>query len=61
MLWGADGFVGRAYDVLAVWRGYATDVRGHALAGGHFLPEEEPDTLLAELRDFLDAADVGRG
>ena len=61
VLWGADGFVGRAYDVLAVWRGYATEVRGHALAGGHFLPEEEPDTLLAELRDFLDAADVGRG
>jgi haloacetate dehalogenase len=61
VLWGADGFVGRAYDVLDVWRGYATDVRGHALAGGHFLAEEAPDTLFAELRDFLDAADAARG
>jgi len=47
--------------VLDVWRGYATDVRGHALAGGHFLAEEAPDTLFAELRDFLDAADAARG
>ena len=61
MLWGAEGFVGRAYDVLDVWRGYAADVRGHALGGGHFLAEEAPDTLFAELRDFLDAADAARG
>jgi haloacetate dehalogenase len=33
-----------------------TDVRGHALACGHFLPEEAPDETLAELTGFfLDA------
>ncbi len=55
VLWGAEGFVGRAYDVLDVWRGYATDVRGRAVGGGHFLPEEQPDATLAALRDFLAA------
>ncbi len=54
VLWGAEGFVGQAYDVLDVWRQYATDVRGHAVGGGHFLAEEEPAATLAALTDFLD-------
>ncbi|MGD0066526.1 MAG: alpha/beta hydrolase [Streptosporangiaceae bacterium] len=54
VLWGAQGFVGRGYDPLDVWRQYATDVRGHALPTGHFLPEEAPDLVSAALRDFLD-------
>jgi haloacetate dehalogenase len=53
VLWGTQGFVGRGYDPLAVWRQYATDVRGHALPTGHFLPEEAPDLVSAALRDFL--------
>jgi haloacetate dehalogenase len=54
VLWGTQGFVGRAYDPLAVWGQYATDVRGHALPTGHFLPEEAPDLVSAALREFLD-------
>jgi haloacetate dehalogenase len=38
---------------LAVWRGWADDVRGGPLPGGHFVPEEAPDELVASLRDFL--------
>ena len=53
-LWGAHGFVGRAYDPLAVWQDYATDVRGQVLPTGHFLPEEAPGLVTAALRDFLD-------
>ncbi|MBR7744639.1 alpha/beta hydrolase [Phycicoccus sp. BSK3Z-2] len=53
VLWGADGFVARTYDVLDVWRGYAADVRGHAVPGGHFCPEEAPDEVLAALLPFL--------
>ena len=60
VLWGAEGFVGRSYDVLDVWRGYAADVRGEALGGGHFLAEEEPGATLTALRDFLTAPDVDR-
>ena len=52
-LWGTKAFVGRGYDVLAVWRQYAADLRGTALPVGHFLPEEAPGLVLAALRDFL--------
>jgi len=52
-LWGAAGFVGSAYDVLATWREVAQDVRGHAVPGGHFLPEEAPKETLAALLEFL--------
>jgi haloacetate dehalogenase len=55
VLWGTQGFVGRGYEPLAVWHQYATDVRGHALPTGHFLPEEAPDLVNAALRDFLDS------
>jgi haloacetate dehalogenase len=54
VLWGTQAFVGRGYEPLGVWQRYATDVRGHALPTGHFLPEEAPDLVRAALRDFLD-------
>jgi haloacetate dehalogenase len=44
---------GRRRDVLETWRKWATDVRGRALACGHFLPEEAPDDTLAELTAFF--------
>jgi haloacetate dehalogenase len=53
VLWGAEGFVGRTYDVLDVWSEYVSDVRGRTLGGGHFLAEEEPDATFAALQDFL--------
>ena len=53
VLWGAEGFVGSAYDVVDVWNNYATDVRGQALNCGHFLAEEEPDATLTALDEFL--------
>lgn len=53
VLWGAKGVVGSTYDVLATWREKARDVRGGSLPCGHYLPEETPEELLAELRGFL--------
>jgi haloacetate dehalogenase len=41
------------YDVLAIWRGYAADVTGGAVASGHYLAEEAPDEVLAHLDRFL--------
>jgi haloacetate dehalogenase len=52
-LWAEKGLMHRKYDVVAVWRDYATQVSGKALPGGHFLPEEVPVETLAELRTFL--------
>lgn len=55
-LWGAHGRLHRAYNVLAVWRDYALDVRGEALPAGHFLVEERPAETLAALLPFLSGA-----
>ena len=52
-LWGANGIVGRKYDVLAVWRDRATQVSGKALPSGHWLTEEVPEQTLAEVTRFL--------
>jgi haloacetate dehalogenase len=52
-LWGKHGVVEALFDCLADWREVAADVRGRALACGHFIPEEKPKELLAELRRFL--------
>jgi haloacetate dehalogenase len=53
VLWGARGTVGRLEPVMDIWREKAIDVRGTALPGGHFLPEELPAETLAELLAFL--------
>lgn len=54
-LWGANGIVGKKYDVLAVWRERATEVSGKSLPCGHWLAEEAPREVLAEVRRFLTA------
>jgi haloacetate dehalogenase len=52
-LWGAEGFVGKHYDVLAVWRAWADDVHGRSLPCGHYLAEEAPEETLAEFLGFF--------
>jgi haloacetate dehalogenase len=59
VLWGAHGVVGGLSNPLAVWREYATDVRGEALEAGHFLVEQRPAQTLVALRNFLGAAVPG--
>lgn len=54
-LWGATGLID-GLPVLDIWREYAADVSGTAIAEcGHFLPEEQPATVLAHIRDFFDS------
>lgn len=52
-LWGANGFVGRKYDVLQEWRRWASDVSGRPLPCGHYLAEEAPEETLAEFLRFF--------
>ncbi len=52
-LWGRRGKLEEWYDVPAIWRDWADDVRGRALDCGHDLPEETPDETAAELRAFF--------
>ncbi|GAA0584040.1 alpha/beta hydrolase [Caenispirillum bisanense] len=51
VLWGTNGLMESNYDVLATWRAKADDVRGRALPGGHFLPEERPQETVDALRE----------
>ena len=53
VLWGEHGAMHRLYDVLGSWTPKATDVRGHALPCGHFLPEEAPAQTLAAFEGFF--------
>jgi pimeloyl-ACP methyl ester carboxylesterase len=52
-LWGEAGLLGRL-PTLEIWRDYAEDVTGAAIAEcGHFLPEEQPAVVLDRLIGFL--------
>jgi haloacetate dehalogenase len=53
VLWGSTGALPAWYDdPLDVWRGWADDVVGSAVEGGHFFPEENPVATLAALQAF---------
>jgi haloacetate dehalogenase len=52
-IWGEFGKMHGLFDVLATWREKADVVAGHPLPCGHFIPEEAPEELLSDLRQFL--------
>ncbi len=54
-LGGARSYVGRTFDVAAVWRSYATAVSGRAIDADHHLAEEAPRPTEGALREFLAA------
>lgn len=51
-LWG-EGSGTVDFDPLDIWEEWTTDVDGRGLSCGHFLMEEAPETVLAELEPFL--------
>jgi haloacetate dehalogenase len=53
VLWGRHGAIERYFNPLKDWAERASDLRGHALDCGHYLPEEAPDDVFAELVRFL--------
>ncbi len=55
-LWGRQGVIAALFSCLEDWREVAADVRGRAVQCGHFIPEEKPKELLAELRRFFATA-----
>jgi haloacetate dehalogenase len=59
-LWSGRGPVSDWYveegGPLALWRGWAADVEGRPVDGGHFFPEELPDETAAALERFFGAA-----
>jgi haloacetate dehalogenase len=57
VLWGDKGVIEKCFDALAEWRHVARDVSGRALSCGHYLPEEAPDELVAEMLSFFEAVE----
>lgn len=57
VLWGAQGVVGRCFDVLALWREVAQHVSGRALNCGHYIAEERPAELLEDAHAFFSGSD----
>jgi haloacetate dehalogenase len=59
VLWAKDGALDTWYaeagGPLGIWRAWATNVTGRAIAGGHFFPEQNAAETIAELRRFLAA------
>jgi haloacetate dehalogenase len=53
VLWGKRARLESWYDTLAVWRGWADDVRGGALDCGHYLAEEKPAETAEALITFF--------
>jgi haloacetate dehalogenase len=56
-LWAAGSALDRWYadagGPLAIWRDWAEDVSGHAMAGGHFFAEQCPEETVRVLRAFF--------
>ncbi len=53
-LWGTSGLPASAdIDPLAVWRDWASDVRGAAIDSGHYIPEENPAAVAQALLEFF--------
>jgi haloacetate dehalogenase len=53
VLWSRRGELEEWYDVPAIWRDWADDVRGRSLDCGHYLAEEAPAETYEELRTFF--------
>ncbi len=56
VLWGAGSNQGKGYNLLDIWRQFATGpLTGQGMPTGHFIPEEAPQAVAAELRGFFSA------
>jgi haloacetate dehalogenase len=53
VLWGANGAVGKNFDVLGLWRERASQVSGQAVPCSHYIAEELPDTTLEHALSFF--------
>lgn len=58
VLWSKDSALDNWYEQaggpLGIWRKWAPEVTGRAIAGGHFFPEQNPGETISELRAFFE-------
>jgi haloacetate dehalogenase len=53
VLWGADGLMGKLFDMPAEWSKHLAHVETATLPGGHFFPDQLPQETAGVLTDFL--------
>ena len=53
VLWGKHGVIERCFEPLKDWSRVAAEMSGRALDCGHYIPEEAPAALLAEIEAFF--------
>ena len=56
VVYGVKGLVGRKFDVPAIWRKYAARLTFKGIETNHWIPEEAPQELVADLKAFLKSA-----
>ena len=59
ILYGADGVVGRNYDVAAIWADRLSAMQVAAIPGGHFFAEQHPQETAWALGAFLTEVSSG--
>ena len=58
VMYGADGIMGRIYDMAAIWSPRLARMQVCAMPGGHFFPDLHPARTAAALVAFLDGKPV---
>jgi len=53
VLWGEHGLVNKCFKPIEDWKELALDVSGMAVPCGHYIPEELPELLLAQAKEFF--------
>jgi haloacetate dehalogenase len=53
VLWGEHGLVNKCFKPVEDWIEVAQEVSGKAVPSGHYIPEEVPELLLAEVKGFF--------
>jgi len=53
VLWGEHGLVNKCFKPIEDWKEVSTVVTGRAVPSGHYIPEETPELLIAEAKEFF--------
>ena len=53
VLWGANGAMGKLFNVLETWKERASNVTGKGLPCGHWMTEQLPEQVYDEVYNFL--------
>jgi haloacetate dehalogenase len=53
VLWGEHGLVAKCFSPVDDWKSVATNVSGKGIPCGHYIPEELPEELFAEVELFF--------